>query len=206
MTDAPATHIYDRLAHGYDAALKPCERLFLGGWREYAFANLGELPEQARLLEVGAGTGANFVYYPVGARAVAGEISREMIERARVKGRPQGVHLVQHAAEELPFADGAFDAAIATLVFCSVASPQKAFAELKRVVRAGGSISLLEHVRPRGRLLGVMFDLLNRITVPLFDDHFNRRTAQLAAEAGLHVERIERRACGVVQFIVCKVI
>ena len=50
------------------------------------------------------------------------------------------------------------------------------------MVKPNGTLMLLEHVRPNG-LLGPVFDLLNWITVPLFDDHFNRRTAE-AAEAG----------------------
>jgi hypothetical protein len=76
---------------------------------------------------------------------------------------------------------------------------------LRRVVRAGGRISLLEHVRPENRILGTAFDALNRLTVPLFDDHFNRSTANMTAEAGLNVVRVERRACGIMQFIVCEV-
>ena len=62
----------------------------------------------------------------------------------------------------------------------------------------------LEHVRPEG-MLGWLFDALNLITVPLFDDHFNRRTAQDARGSGLFVERVERRACGIVQLILCRV-
>lgn len=198
-------HVYDRLAGRYDAALKPCERLFLARWREQALANLGALPDGVRLLELGAGTGANFVYYNSETCGVAGEISRRMIDKARVKRRPDGVHLVQHAAEDLPFADDSFDCALATLVFCSIESPERAFAELQRVVRRGGCISLLEHVRPEGAILGRAFDLLNKVTVPLFEDHFNRRTAEIATRSGLRVERIERRAWGAVQFITCEV-
>lgn len=199
-------HVYDRFAGGYDSSLRLCERLFLASWREHALANLGELPRRgARLLELGAGTGANFVYYAPQTCGVAGEISRRMIEVARVKRRPDGVHLVQHAAEELPFADDSFDCALATLVFCSIQSPERAFAELRRVVRRGGRISLLEHVRPEGAIFGRAFDLISRVTVPLFEDHFNRRTAEIAAASGLRVERVERRAWGAVKFIVCEV-
>lgn len=197
--------IYDRLAARYDPAIKLCERLFLANWRERAFANLGTLRADTRLLEIGAGTGANFACYAHGTRGVAGEISRAMIEIARDKPRPADVHLVQHRAEELPFADDAFDAALATLVFCSVASPARAFAELRRVVCAGGRMSMLEHVRPPSRIAGRMFDLLSRVTVPLCEDHFNRQTARDAGEAGLIVERIEPLARGVVQLIVCRV-
>jgi ubiquinone/menaquinone biosynthesis C-methylase UbiE len=114
------------------------------------------------------------------------------------------VHLVQTSAEQLPFPDASFDAAFATLVFCSVASPQKAFAELRRVVRPNGTIALLEHVRPTG-LLGFFFDALSLLTVPLFDDHFNRRTADEARRAGLQLVRVEQRVLGIINLIVCRV-
>ncbi|HEU4595032.1 MAG TPA: methyltransferase domain-containing protein [Pyrinomonadaceae bacterium] len=194
--------IYDRLAAHYERALGPLERRWLGRLRAEA---LGELPPEARLLEVGAGTGLNFAHYPRGARGVASEPRREMLLVARRKTeRPPGVRLWQASAEALPFGDDVFDAAFATLVFCSVASPPKAFDELRRVVRTGGRVVLLEHVRPRG-LLGYAFDALNLLTVPLFEDHFNRRTAEEAARAGLDVRRVEQRLGGVVQIIVCEV-
>jgi len=132
--------VYDRLAARYDRLIAPLERRFLSRWRTQT---LSALPENSLLLEVGAGTGLNFPFYPQGARGVASEMSREMLKIARTKERPARVHLAQSCAEELPFADASFDAAFATLVFCSVASPQKAFQELRRVVRPGGIIALL---------------------------------------------------------------
>ncbi|MDQ1593415.1 MAG: hypothetical protein QOG71_4042 [Pyrinomonadaceae bacterium] len=158
-----------------------------------------------RLLEIGAGTGLNFQHYPPGAHGAATEPSREMLRLARTKPPPAGVRLVQNRAEALPFADDTFDAAFATLVFCSVASPTHAFAELRRVVRAGGRVVLLEHVRPSGLLLGHAFDALSFFTVRLFDDHFNRRTAADAERAGLRLLRVEPHALGIVQLIVCEV-
>jgi len=158
-----------------------------------------------RLLEIGAGTGLNFQHYPHGAHGAATEPSREMLRLARTKPPPAGVRLVQNRAEALPFADDTFDAAFATLVFCSVASPPRAFAELRRVVRAGGRVVLLEHVRPPGLLLGHAFDALSFFTVRLFDDHFNRRTAADAERAGLRLLRVEPHALGIVQLIVCEV-
>jgi ubiquinone/menaquinone biosynthesis C-methylase UbiE len=110
---------------------------------------------------------------------------------------------VQAYAERLPFADGAFDAALATLVLCSVEAPARCLAELRRVVRAGGRVVLLEHVRPHGAL-GHAFDALSLLTVPLLGDHFNRRTAEEARRAGLSVERVDSRLRGVVQLIVCR--
>lgn len=193
---------YDRVAPHYDRAMGPLERHVLAHLRADLFARL---PAGARLLELGAGTGANFRFYPEGARGVASEPSREMLRRAAGKPRrPAGVRLVQAAAERLPFADAAFDAALVTLVFCSVASPAAAFAELRRVVRPGGAVALLEHVRPPG-LLGYLFDALNLLTVPLLEDHFNRRTAEEARRAGLRVETAENHLRGVIQTIVCRV-
>ncbi len=192
---------YDRVASYYDHWMRPLERAGLGRLRASALA---ELPETGRLLEVGAGTGANFPFYPRGARAACAEPSREMLLRARGKPeRPAGASLVQAFAERLPFADGAFDAAFATLVFCSVRAPAEGLAELRRVVRAGGRVVLLEHVRPAGAL-GYAFDALSLLTVPLFEDHFNRRTAEEARRAGLTVERVDKHLLGAVQLIVCR--
>jgi ubiquinone/menaquinone biosynthesis C-methylase UbiE len=193
--------VYDGIASHYDAAMRPLERWFLARLRAMTLA---ALPEESCILEVGAGTGLNFPYYPRESKGVACELSAEMIRIASVKRRPGRVHLVQTSAERLPYADASFDAALATLVFCSVASPRQAFEELRRVVRPGGTIALLEHVRPDGAL-GWLFDALNVLTVALFDDHFNRRTADEARRAGLQTVRVERRFFGIVQLIECRV-
>ena len=196
--------VYDRMAAHYDGMMRPLERFGLGALRAAA---LREVPDGARMLEVGAGTGANFRFYPRDATSCACiEPSREMLMRACARPeRPTHALLLQSVAERLPFGDDAFDAAFATLVFCSVTSPQCAFAELRRVVRVGGTVVLLEHVRPRGPL-GYAFDALSLLTVPLFEDHFNRRTGEEARRAGLEITRIENHLFGSIQLIVCRVV
>ena len=200
MTQACSRATYDRLAAGYDGFMRPLERRYLSRLRA---KTLAALPENACVLEIGAGTGVNFPYYPRGTRGAASELSLAMIDIARGKTRPQSVHLIQNNAEALPFADATFDAAFATLVFCSLQSPDKAFSEARRVVKPGGTIALLEHVRPDG-LLGWLFDALSILTVALFDDHFNRRTLDAARRAGLQPVNIERRAFGIINVIVLK--
>lgn len=188
--------IYDKFAKGYDKAFAPFEKRFLAKWRK---ETLSYLPENSRILEIGAGTGANFSFYPECRRAAAIEISVKMIEFAKEK--TDFIKLVQADAQVLPFAENYFDAAFATLVFCSIPDPAKAFAELRRVVKPNGKIILLEHIRPPG-LLGYAFDFINIFTANLFDDHFNRETAKLAKNARLKIIEIKQKAFGIVNLIV----
>ena len=192
--------IYDKFAAGYDKAFAPFERRFLSRWRE---ETLALLPDDAAVLEVGAGTGLNFRFYPPTASAVATEPSGEMIRRAKEK--TSSINLVQTDAQKLPFAENTFDAAFGTLVFCSIPDPVAAFEELRRVVKLGGRIILLEHVRPGGPL-GYLFDALNIFTMALIEDCFNRRTSDLAAGSGLEIVEIRRKAAGIVNLIVCEVV
>ncbi len=194
--------IYDKLAGRYEKALAPFERRFLSRWRQETISHLSSA---ARILEVGAGTGLNFPFYPPRQPqyAVASEISCRMIEIAARKPQADNIRLIQTDAGSLPFAANSFDAAFATLVFCSLKDPQKAFTELQRVVVDGGKIVLLEHVRPPG-LLGYIFDGLSVLTEALIEDHFNRRTVKLAEEAGLKIVEVKQKAFGVVNLIVCE--
>jgi ubiquinone/menaquinone biosynthesis C-methylase UbiE len=190
---------YDKFADSYDRKIAPLEKRFLDRWRAETLAHL---PENARILEIGAGTGLNFKHYPHCRHAVASELSFKMLEIAKTK--TASIELVQADAEKLPFPDESFDAAFATLVFCSLPNPEQAFAELRRVLKSNGKIILLEHVRPKG-LLGYLFDVLNLFTVALFEDHFNRRTAETAENSGLKILEVKPKAFGIVNLIVCEV-
>ena len=192
--------IYDKFAKGYDKAFAPFEQRFLANWRR---ETISYLPENSHILEVGAGTGANFRFYPNCRHAVASEISLKMLGFAKEKS--DFIELVQATAETLPFAENTFDAAFATLVFCSINKPENAFSELQRVIKPNGKIILLEHIRPKG-LLGYVFDFFNIFTVALIDDHFNRQTAKIADQSGLKVLEIKEKAFGIVNLIVCEVV
>jgi ubiquinone/menaquinone biosynthesis C-methylase UbiE len=190
---------YDRLAPHYDTRIAPLERKFLERLRREA---IEALPAGGRMLELGAGTGLNFQFYDPHTNGVATEPSTPMLRIAVQKEKPEGVCLIQSCGEQLPFADGSFDSALATLVLCSVKSPESVFRELRRVVKLGGHISLLEHVRPDG-LLGLAFDLGNLITVPLFGDHLNRRTVEYVRKAGFEVTSVKKLRWGIMNLITC---
>lgn len=192
--------IYDKLAAGYDRSIAPLEPRFLSRWRE---ETLSLLPADSTILEIGAGTGLNFRFYPRAKRAIASEISLEMLRFA--KGKTDSVSLIQADAMDLPFGENTFDAAFATLVFCSIPDPDKAFAELIKVLKPNGRLVLLEHVRPDG-LLGYLFDFISLFTVVFMEDHFNRRTAALTETAGLKIVEIRNKAFGIVNLIVCEVV
>ena len=192
--------IYDQIAGRYDKAFAPLERWFLARWRGETLAHLAE---NSKVLEIGAGTGLNFKFYPSKCNGTASEISIKMLEFAKQKIDSKNIKLVQANAENLPFAEDSFDSAFATLVFCSIPNPADVFVELQRVIKPNGKIILLEHVRPTG-LLGFLFDFLNIFTVALIEDHFNRQTAKIAENAGLKIVEIKPKAFGIINLIVCE--
>jgi ubiquinone/menaquinone biosynthesis C-methylase UbiE len=101
-------------------------------------------------IEIGAGTGLNVRLYPATVtRLVFTEPDRHMRARLirRVEETSPTAEVVDASAEHLPFADGTFDTAVVTLVLCSVGDQQAALQEIARVVKPGGRLLFLEHVR-----------------------------------------------------------
>ncbi|MCH7699022.1 MAG: class I SAM-dependent methyltransferase [Chloroflexi bacterium] len=149
------------------------------------------------VLEIGAGTGASFSYFPEDAQVIAIEPDPHMIERAHKRLAKLGavnIQLRQAAAESLPFDDDSFDHVVASLVFCSVDDQAKAFAEVRRVLRPDGTFRFWEHIRnDDSRFWGTLQDAIT----PIWrwcgaGCHPNRRTQQAIEEAGFTVEWIEK--------------
>lgn len=185
---------YDRIAPIYDIMEAAVERLAFRRWRRRLWARV----DGGRILEVGAGTGKNFVYHPPGARITAVDISERMLERARERSEDSSADtdLALMDAERLGFPDGAFDAAVATFVFCSVPDPVQGLEEVNRVVKPGGRVVLLEHVRVNAPLIGSLMDFFDPLVLRLMGPHINRRTVENVKEAGLEIERVEELTRG----------
>lgn len=176
---------WNRRARLYDLLTRPAERMMgLARGRARVF----QRAPTGRMLEVGAGTGKNVPHYPQEDLVVATDLSPGMLARAKEKARslPAGVRFVVTDAEDLAFKDGVFDRVVATCVFCSVPDPIRGWGEIRRVLRPGGEVVLLEHMRPEG-LLGRLFDLLDPVASRLMGPHINRRTLDHIRMAGLVV-------------------
>lgn len=194
--------VYDRFAPDYERVIGWLERHFMRGLRA---RTLAQVPfAKGPVLEIGAGTGLNFGYYPPDAQGIASELSHEMLALAAQKStRPAGVKLLQADAQALPLPDNSFAVAFCTLVFCSVPDAAQGLAEVRRVLRPDGVLVMLEHVRA-ARWWGAVCDAVSCLTVPLCADHFNRRTAETVAQVGFSVTQCEEHAHGVCQIITAR--
>jgi ubiquinone/menaquinone biosynthesis C-methylase UbiE len=154
------------------------------------------------VLELGSGSGLNFALYPPGQveRVEAIEPDATMLRYAepRRAAAPVPVTLTAATAEALPFTDETFDSAVATLVFCSVSDPLRSLGEVRRVLKPGGVLLLVEHVRAEGAVNRGIQNMLTPMTKRLAGGcHWNRDTASVVAQAGFQVVTLRHIMGGV---------
>ena len=180
--------IKDRI---YDAFTAGLDRKGFGQRRDRQVAEL-----RGDVLEVGAGTGLNLPRYRSADLLVALEPHRTYSRRLRARAGAAHVpvEVVAGTAEELPFADESFDNVVTTLSLCSVGDLDVALAEIRRVLRPGGALHFLEHVRGEGATARWQ-DRLTPIQRRIADGcHLNRDTAAAILQAGFEITELERFA------------
>ncbi len=103
------------------------------------------------------------------------------------------IRVLPRVGEQLPFEDATFDAVSASQVLCSVTSPSKTLEELKRVLRPGGKIRLMEHFRSEHWLAGRLMSLLNLIWLQInkVGWNWNRKTVEEVQKAGFKIRSVE---------------
>ncbi len=175
----------------YDRAFQATEEAGLREMRRQALSRAG-----GRTIDVGAGTGANLeLFSPQVTELVMAEPDPHMVKRLRAKlpGATAKAEVVVAPAESLPFEDSSFDTVAFTLVLCTVPNPAVALAEAARVLRPGGRLLFLEHVRSEDAGLARWQDRLEKPWRFLADGcHCNRDTVATIDASPLSVEQVEQ--------------
>jgi ubiquinone/menaquinone biosynthesis C-methylase UbiE len=184
---------HPRFARMYERLSVEAERNGMDALRRRLLAGLS-----GRVVEVGAGNGMNFPYYPPEVREVVAvepeNRLRELGERAAADA-PVPVTVVAGHGGALPYDAGVFDAAVVSLVLCSVPDQGVALAEVRRVLGAGGELRFFEHVRSGSPVRGVLQDLITPVWRRVAGDcRPNRDTAAAIREAGFVIEECDRFA------------
>ena len=172
----------------YDLIGASMERKWMGGRRRRLLAGA-----RGAVLEIGGGTGANLAHYRNVDRVIVVEpdpFMRKRLDQKLADARVP-VEVSAAGAETLPFPDGSFDTVVSTLVLCTVPDQEVALDEVRRVLRPGGRLLFIEHVRAAGstaRWQDRVEPLWGRL---LGGCHPNRDTVAAIEEAGFEIETFE---------------
>lgn len=177
-----------RITSSYDTIIAPLDSLGVRRWRRWAVSTA-----RGRVLEIGVGTGLNLQHYRVAQSIAAIDPDGESLSRAMNRRNGGNISLHQARAEALPFADDSFDAVVGTLTFCSIGEPARALAEVRRVLKPGGALRLVEHVRAHNRWIAGMQDALTPLWKQIAGNcHLNRDTLAAVERAGFRMRRVNR--------------
>jgi ubiquinone/menaquinone biosynthesis C-methylase UbiE len=174
----------------YDRMMASTEKDGLSAHREALLAEAS-----GDVLEIGGGTGANLRFYGEGVQSLTiTEPETPMAKRVQQRIAEQAPHarFLRAPAEDLPFPDDSFDVAVSTLVLCTVDDQPRALRELRRVLRPGGRLLFIEHVRSDNPKLARWQDRLLPLNTRVGHGcHCNRPTLDGIREAGFDVSRVE---------------
>ena len=187
--------VYDKAARKYD---RSSMKLPAGGRSWLA----GQVRGQT--LEIGIGTGRNLEVYPADLALTGVELSPAMLEIARARAGQLGrtVDLRLGDAQALPFADASFDTVVFCLSLCSIPDAARGFGEGVRVLRPGGRIVALEHVRSPNPVIRFLERIAEPITVRFQADHVLREPLDFAVARELRIVSVERFRLGLIERLV----
>jgi len=177
-------------AFTYDRMIAKAEKAGLGDLRKGLLADAS-----GDVLEIGGGTGANLTYYgPAVESLTVTEPDPPMLRRLQRRAREHApsARVLRAPAEDLPFDDATFDTVVSTLVLCGVDDQPRALRELHRVLRPGGRLMFMEHVRSDDPRLARFQDRMNGLNRFVVCCDCNRPTLQTIEAEGFEVTRLER--------------
>lgn len=173
----------------YDRQLAKIERAGLRARRREVVAGAA-----GRVLEIGAGTGANLPHYGIEVETLTlTEPEPAMLRRLQQRARKTSLTatVLRAPAEDLPFDDDSFDVVISTLVLCGVSDQPRALRELHRVLRPGGELRFIEHVRSDDARLARHQNRMNAVNRFMVGCECNRPTLATIATGGFEVGHVE---------------
>jgi ubiquinone/menaquinone biosynthesis C-methylase UbiE len=190
--------VMDDQAPRYDRSMDFYDRVLFGGAREWACSQV-----EGDVLEIAIGTGRNLALYPPGVRVTGVELSAEMLARARSRARELGaaVELLAGDAHDLPLADASFDTVLITFALCTIPDDRRAAAEALRVLRPGGRLVAVEHVRSPVLPVRAVQRVLEPLSVRVSADHLVRDPLDYLADVGFEIESAQRSKWGIVERI-----
>lgn len=182
----------------YDRSMGLIEKLLFGDGRAWVCSQAS-----GEVLEVAVGTGRNLPFYAPGVRLTGIELSEAMLTIARGRAAALGreVDFRQGDAQALPFPDATFDTVVCTFALCSIPDDRKAVAEMKRVLRRGGRLLLIDHVPSTTRLWRDIQWLFEQVTLRVQGQHMLRRPLKHVRAEGFDIDRAERLRAGIVERI-----
>jgi ubiquinone/menaquinone biosynthesis C-methylase UbiE len=188
--------IWEKQAPRYDRNMAFWDRILFGDGRRWVCSRA-----RGEVLEVAIGTGRNLAFYPKGVRLTSIDLSPTMLQLARDRAGELGIEvdLREGDAQDLPFPDGSFDTVVCTLSLCNVPDDRRAIAEMKRVLKPGGRLLLLDHVRAASGLGRAVQKALEVVTVRLEGEHLLRRPLEHVQAEGFRIEERERYKRGIVE-------
>ncbi len=193
--------VQDRGAGRYDWEMDIFDRVLFADGREWACSQAS-----GDVLEIAVGSGRNLKHYPPGIKLTGIEISEPMlaIARKRAVEVKLDADLQQGDAQQMAFADESFDTALITLALCTIPDDRAALAEAWRVLRPGGRLILLEHVRSSVRLIRVAQRLLEPLSVRFQADHLLRDPLDHLGEEGFETESVAHLKLGIVERVIAR--
>lgn len=192
--------IWDKQAGGYDKKM---------GWWERRLFGPDNRPwvcsrASGDVLEVAIGTGLNLPLYPDDVKLTGIDLSPGMLEIARQRAGEPGhdVDLQTGDAHHLPFRDGSFDTVLCTFSLCNIPDVEQAVSEMKRVLKPGGKLLLVDHIRSSVKPVYWFQKGVEMLSLRYEGDHMTRRPSTTVESLGFEISERERFRMGIVERLV----